>query len=253
MRDEPISGDIIDRNIKLIIEYDGSQFSGWQWQPNVRTVQGELQSSLKKILQQNIKLIGSGRTDVGVHALGQVANFHTGKALDIENIVNGVNSTTGWDVQILHAEEVDSSFHSRYDAKLRYYRYVISKQRKAIGRQYAWVFEQKLDIEAIHKGSTYFLGEHDFKSFCQTQTDATNFISNVYSLEWQENDQKIVMEICANRFLHNMVRVIVGTLIEVGRNKIDPENIQKILLAQDRFAAGMTAPAQGLFLVRIEY
>lgn len=242
-----------DRNIKLTIEYDGTRFSGWQWQPNVRTVQGELQRSLKKVLQKDIKLIGSGRTDVGVHALGQVANFHTSTKLTTENILKGANSNSERDVRILKAEEVEPSFHARYDAKRRMYRYVISKRQRAVGRQYAWVFEEKLDVEAMRNGSAYLLGKHDFSSFCQTGADVTHYISCVDDIEWRETDEEIIMEIVANRFLHNMVRIIVGSMVEVGRCKIVPDEVKNILNACDRKAAGITVPAQGLFLVRVEY
>jgi tRNA pseudouridine38-40 synthase len=250
---EKVPSSDFDRNIKLTIEYDGTAFHGWQWQPNVRTVQGELQRSLKKIIQQDVILIGSGRTDVGVHALGQVANFHSNTELTTESILLGTNTVAARDVRIIKAEEVDLLFHARFDAKRRVYRYVISKRARAVMRQYAWVVEDKLDVEAMRKASRHLLGEHDFRSFCQAKAHVSHHLLRMESVEWRETSEEIIMEIIANRFLHHMVRIIVGTMVDVGRNKIAPDDVKQILQAKNRNAAGMTRPAQGLFLVRSEY
>lgn len=241
------------RNIKLTIEYDGTDFCGWQRQPRVRTVQEELERSLKELFQENIQLIGSGRTDAGVHALGQVANFCTEKMIPIDGILKGTNTILDRDVRIIKAEKVHSDFHARYDAKSRSYRYVISKRPVAVGRQFVWFIDDILNVQRMQEGSEYLLGEHDFSSFCPAKTKDNHFLSRVDIVKWCESDGQIILDITANRFLHNMVRIIVGTMVEIGRYKKNPDDIEKILLKKQRIASGMTAPACGLFLVKVDY
>jgi len=241
------------RNIKLVIEYDGAEFFGWQSQPNVRTVQDELERSLASITQQAVKLKSAGRTDTGVHALGQVANFCTESLLPTETFMRGGNALLSRDVRILSAAEVDLSFSARFSARSRSYRYVISKQPTAISRNFSWYLSAPLNVEAMRDASQVLLGENDYQSFCQAGVNLSHYRCNVLRVSLTEEESCIVFEITANRFLHNMVRIIMGTLVEVGQGKITPEDVKRILLARDRRHAGVTAPAQGLFLVSVNY
>lgn len=241
------------RNVKLTLEYDGTDFCGWQWQPKGRTVQGTLLSSLKKLLQESPTVIASGRTDAGVHALGQVVNFKTENNLSLSSIRLGLNSFLPSDISILEAEEVDEEFDARRDAVKRKYQYVISRRRRAVGRQYSWHCKYELDLNEIKKATEYLIGEHAFTAFAKVNEEEPHYLCNVENALWKETENKIVFEICANRFLHNMVRIIVGTMVEVGRGKLAPVQIKNILQSRDRDRAGFTAPPQGLFLVKVYY
>lgn len=241
------------RNIRLTLEYDGTDFCGWQWQPKGRTVQGTLQSALKELLQETPTLIAAGRTDAGVHALGQVVNFKTDNTLDVNSMRLGLNSYLPPDITILEADEVDEKFHARFDAVKRKYRYVISKRPKAIGRQYSWYCKYNLDLDKIKKGSEFLIGKHVFSAFSRVKEDEPHYLCNVESVHWRETEDQIILEICANRFLHNMVRIIVGTMVDVGRGKLASESIKKILEAEERDRAGFTVSQQGLFLEKIYY
>jgi tRNA pseudouridine38-40 synthase len=241
------------RNIKLTLEYDGTNFCGWQWQPKGRTVQGVAQQAIHQLMQERPKIYAGGRTDAGVHALGQIANFRTVSALELNSIRLGLNSYLPPDVIVLDAEEVDDSFHARYSAVKRKYRYVITKKFRAVARQYAWFCKYQLDLEMIRRASSYLIGEHAFVSFCKESDEEPHYLSNVESLVWKETEDDIIFEICANRFLHNMVRIIVGTMVDVGRGRLQPEDVQKILQSRDRNRAGFSVPAHGLFLEKIYY
>lgn len=241
------------RNIKLILEYDGTNFCGWQWQPHDRTVQGELKKSLKRILQEDVNIIGAGRTDSGVHALEQVANFLTNSEMSSEKMKAGLNGTLPKDVRVLSIETAPRYFHARYDAMKREYQYSISKRERAIASDYSWYIKTELDLEKIRKESQYLIGKYDFKSFCQSNTDVNHYICHVELIEWLETKDMIVLKIIANRFLHNMVRIIVGTMIEIGVGKIEPIQIKKILAAKNRDRAGPTVPAKGLSLIKVYY
>lgn len=241
------------RNIKLTLEYDGTDFCGWQWQPKGRTIQGTLLSSLKELLQESPVVTAAGRTDAGVHALGQVANFRTENTLNPNSIRLGLNSFLPSDVRILEAEEVDETFHARHDAVKREYRYVISKRPKAVGRQYSWYCRNNVDLDKIKKATEYLIGEHVFAAFAKPNAEEPHYLCNVDSTLWKETEDDIIFEICANRFLHNMVRTIIGTMVEVGRGKLAPVEIKNILESRNRHRAGFTAPPQGLFLVKVYY
>lgn len=241
------------RNIKLVIEYDGTDFCGWQWQPKGRTVQGVLQSSLKELMQESPTIYAAGRTDAGVHALGQVANFKTENSLDLNSIKLGLNSYLPPDVRVLSAEEVIESFHARFDAVKRTYHYVISKGATAIGRQYSWFCKYDLDLARMQKASEFLLGKHSFEAFSKFNQEEEHYLSNVESARWEETKDELRFKICANRFLRNMVRIIIGTLVDVGRGKMLPEDVKEILDSKDRKRAGCVTPAQGLFLVKVEY
>jgi tRNA pseudouridine38-40 synthase len=241
------------RNIKLVLEYDGTDFCGWQLQPKERTVQGVLQSSLKQLLRESPTIYASGRTDAGVHALGQVANFKTENELTLDSIQNGVNSYLPADVRVLSVEEAGEEFHSRYDAVKRTYRYVIAKKMLAVGRQYSWFCKYKLDLSKIRTASEFLIGKHSFEAFAKLNEEEKHYLCNVESVKWEESEAKLSFTIRANRFLHNMVRIILGTMIDVGRGKLLPGDVQDILASMDRKRAGSVAPAHGLFLVRVDY
>ena len=241
------------RNIKLIIEYDGTEFCGWQKQLNDRTVQEEVERSLSLLTGESVKTIAAGRTDSGVHARGQVVNIKTESQLPISAFIRGGNSRLPGDVRIVSAESVDEDFNARYSAVRRYYRYYISKRQRAVDRQYSWYYWSELNVHTMQKAAQYILGSQDFKSFCQKNALVEHYICEVYKARWLQFDEYICFEICANRFLHNMVRTLVGTMVEIGAGKMLPERMQDVLSARDRACAGSTAPALGLFLEKVDY
>jgi tRNA pseudouridine38-40 synthase len=244
------------RNIKLTIEYDGTNYLGWQIQPNGETIQRVIEDTLKKITSEDVHLIGSGRTDSGVHALGQVANFKTNSHIDIISLQRALNSLLPSDIVIKKVEEVDLEFNSRKNAKSKVYEYRIFNQEipSVFLRSYAWHIPQRLNWIEIKKATEILIGEHDFSSFRSAGSSIKNSIRKVFSAEWRiEREGLVFFEIEANGFLKQMVRTIVGTLIEVGKEKIDSQEFKKILVSKDRRKAGPTAPAHGLYLKEVKY
>lgn len=241
------------RNIKLTIEYDGTDFVGWQRQPNGRSVQATLEEAVQQITQEKVSLVGAGRTDSGVHARGQVANFFTGSNLPTYDICRALNGIVPPEIVIHAAEEVDESFSARYNAKEREYRYYIARKPTAIERMYSWRLNYDLDLSGMNEVCTKILGIHDFQSFCKSDSEVDNFLCNVVHAQWKQESERLIFEIRANRFLHGMVRTLVGTMVNVGRGYTPLENIELILLAKDRTKAGQAAPPQGLFLERVIY
>jgi tRNA pseudouridine38-40 synthase len=241
-------------NIKLVLEYDGTDYVGWQIQPNGPSVQAELEKALAQILQQEVTTIAAGRTDAGVHARGQVVNFMTDREMDPRAISRGLNAILPRQIVILSAEEAEASFHARYSAKKRLYRYYLSLQPAAIEREFVWyVGGYVLDANLMRTCADSIVGEHDFASFCKADSGADSFLCKVERAVWNQQGTKLVFEICADRFLHGMVRALVGTIVEVGRGYRSLEDFKAILEARDRRAAGMSAPARGLFLEQIIY
>lgn len=243
------------RNIKLTIEYDGKGFNGWQKQPNKLNIQGEIERAIYNITKEEVDLIGSGRTDAGVHALGQVANFKTNSEISIEKLPLAINSQLKNSIVIKEAEEVDERFHSRYNAKHKTYRYIInnSKCGTAIYRNLEYSYPFKLDAEKMKQASKYFEGEHDFKAFKSSGTSSKNSVRTIYKAIVKQEGEKIIIELTGNGFLYNMVRIISGTLLDVGLGKIRPEEIPEIIESKDRQRAGKTLPAHGLYLVEVKY
>ena len=243
------------RNIKLIIEYDGKGFNGWQKQPNKLNIQGEIERAIEEITGESIDLIASGRTDAGVHSLGQTANFKTESKIPIEKIPIAINSKLKQSIIIKSAEEVDERFHSRYNVKSKKYRYTInnSKYGSAIYRNVEYHFPIKLNIENMQKAAKYFEGEHDFKAFKASGTSSKSSVRKIYKAEVIKNEDRIYIELTGNGFLYNMVRIISGTLLDVGSGKIAPEEINNIIETKDRKLAGKTLPPQGLCLVEVNY
>jgi tRNA pseudouridine38-40 synthase len=244
------------RNIKLSIEYDGTNYQGWQVQPKGLTVQGVIEEKLTLITGETIHVIGSGRTDSGVHASGQVANFKTKSQLDVHSIQRALNSLLPSDLVIQRAEEVVEGFHARKESKSKVYEYQILNRdlRSAFHHKYAWHLPQKLDLEKMREGTRMLIGEHDFSSFRSVGSPTQTAIRKVIRAEWKRSKEGLIrFEIEANGFLKQMVRAIVGTLVEVGKGKLSSEEIRKILESRDRKKAGPTAPAHGLFLKEVKY
>lgn len=243
------------RNIKLTIEYDGKCYNGWQKQPNKLNIQGEIERAIYNITKEEVDLIGSGRTDAGVHALGQVANFKTNSQISIEKLPLAINSQLKNSIVIKEAEEVNERFHSRYNAKRKTYRYIInnSKCGTAIYRNLEYSYPFKLDAEKMKQASKYFEGEHDFKAFKSSGTSSKNSVRTIYKAIVKQEGEKIIIELTGNGFLYNMVRIISGTLLDVGLGKIQPEEIPEMIESKDRQRTGKTLPAHGLYLVEVKY
>lgn len=241
------------RNIKITIEFDGTNYAGWQFQPGLPNIQNEIEQALFKLVQQKTNVTGAGRTDAGVHATGMIANFFTESKFAVDIFYKGINRFLPPDIRILDAAEVDLGFNARFAAKFRKYRYSISTKRHALNRLYSTYVKYRLDFDALQAASRELVGIHDFRSFCCTRVELPHYLCHVFALNWHRKPDEWVLEIVANRFLHNMVRIIVGTLINVGRAKISPTDLKAILAGRDRRLAGLTAPPQGLTLVEVGY
>ena len=243
------------RNIRLVIEYDGKDFNGWQKQPNKLNIQGEIERAIEVVTGESVDLIASGRTDAGVNALGQVANFKIEKDIPIEKIPYALNSQLKKSIRIQSAEEVDERFHSRYSCKRKTYRYVInnSEQGSAIYRNMEYHFPAKLDDNKMNEAIQYLIGEHDFKSFKASGTSSKSSVRTIYDARVKREGNLVIIELTGNGFLYNMVRIISGTLVDVGIGKTKPEDLKNILEAEDRLEAGKTLPATGLVLVKVLY
>ena len=243
------------RNIKLTIEYDGKKFNGWQKQPEKLNIQGEIENAIKEITGETVELYASGRTDAGVHSLGQIANFKTESNIKISKIPIALNSKLKKSIVIKSAEEVPESFHARYNAKGKKYRYIINNSLtgSAIYRDLEYHMPIKLDIEKMKQAVKYFEGEHDFKAFKSSGTSSKSSVRNIYKAEIIEKDERISIELTGSGFLYNMVRIISGTIVDVGLGKISPEEIPNIIESKDRTKAGKTLPAHGLYLVEVYY
>lgn len=246
------------RNLKLILAYDGTDYHGWQCQPQLRTIQGDLQDALGKLLNHEVHVTGSGRTDAGVHAHAQVANVETIRTMDrmdTQTILRGTNALLPSDIRVLAVEEASPEFHARRSARSKTYEYCI--YRNPIVSPFRWRYVHRcwypLDEEALDRGTAYFLGKHDFTSFCATATESKDRIRTIYEASWTRSETEWVFHIRGNGFLQYMVRTIAGTLIEVGRGRLPPEELPAIFEARDRRLAGPSLPAKGLHLVTVEY
>lgn len=252
------------RNLMMIIGYDGTGYAGFQVQPQVDTVQGRLEQAIEKLTGEQIKVHGSGRTDAGVHARAQVAHFHTESKIPAERWCLALNSRLPDDIVVYEVREVPLAFHSRRSAKRKTYHYCIQQSKFPTwmyGRDRIHI-PQRLDYKKMQQGLTAVVGEHDFTSFCSTRTDKVDHVRHIYQaeLEWvpeplpgDESAGVLILKITGNGFLYNMVRIIMGTLIQIGRGKRPPEDMKRILEARDRGAAGPTAVAHGLTLWQVEY
>ena len=231
------------RNIRLTIEYDGSRYQGWQrlgGDSNANTIQGKLESVLSKMTGEDVNINGSGRTDAGVHAYGQVANFHTDCMMSVNEIKNYLTKYLPSDIGIVEVSEASERFHSRLNAKEKTYLYRIA-------------IPETLDIKKMEEAASLLIGTHDFKGFSSIKKTKKSTVRSIYNIEIKKTKKEIQISYTGNGFLHNMVRILTGTLVEVGCGKIKPEDITKALESTKRSDAGITAPPQGLFLVSVGY
>lgn len=243
------------KNIKLIIEYDGMNFSGWQTQSNARAVQDVVKDAIRQLTGEEVDLTGSSRTDAGVHALGMSANFHTNSGIPPDRFAYALNTVLPEDVVIKRSEEVNMGFHARFGAKGKKYRYLIlnSLYPSALLRYRAYHIQHPLDFEAMHKATFHFLGKHDFSAFRASGSEVPTSERTIKDVSLIKKDDILEFEITGDGFLYNMVRIIAGTLVDVGKGRIKPDDIPTIIADKDRRKAGRTAPAHGLYLVEVYY
>ncbi|NLL00116.1 MAG: tRNA pseudouridine(38-40) synthase TruA [Clostridiales bacterium] len=243
------------RRIKLEIAYDGTNYHGWQIQPNEITVEGVINQALSKLLQEDIAVIGASRTDAGVHAKGNVAVFDTETRIPAEKICLALNQHLPWDIRVQSSVEVSENFHPRKTKSKKIYEYSILNRSISLPteRLYSYFVYYNLNIDAMNEAAQFLVGEHDFKSFCSVKTQVLDTVREIYHLDVKKDGYMIRIEISGSGFLYNMVRIIAGTLIEVGRGMIAPQDMTRILKGLDRSLAGPTAPAHGLSLSRIDY
>ena len=240
------------RRIRLTVAYDGTAYHGWQFQPGCPTIEGELNKYLSKLLKEEIIVIGASRTDSGVHALCNIAVFDTNARIPAEKVAYALNQMLPEDIRIRRSEEVALDFHPRKQATRKTYQYRIVNEEFAnpLERLYAHFTYVPLNVENMRKAAVYLVGEHDFQSFCAAGSTAETTVRTIYDIQVKKQDTMIIIQITGNGFLYNMVRIIAGTLIEVGKGRFTPEKVQEILLACDRTKAGPTAPAKGLWLAK---
>ena len=240
---------------QLTVEYDGTDFAGWQVQPNERTVQSSLETALARLLGHPVRVCAAGRTDAGVHAIGQVICFRTPRAMAADTIVRALNALTPRDLSIRTADEVPDEFDARRSARSRVYVYHLWNRRMAspFWRRYAWHIAQPLAVDAMAEAAAALVGEHDFSSFRAAGCDATHPVRRVLRSELQRRGDLIRYEIEATAYLRHMVRNIVGTLVEAGHGARRPDDIPILLAVRDRSRAGITAPAHGLCLTDVKY
>ena len=249
------------RNVKLLLAYDGSDFSGWQVQPDVATIQGTLASAIGRLTGEKVSPQGSGRTDAGVHALAQVANFHTASPIPLTHLVKALNHLLPATIRVLAAEEVPPEFHARKSARAKTYRYRLYRAPicPPFLARYVWHYPFPLDEQALEQAAHQVLGEHDFRSFAALDPEPGREYTNpssvrrIFRSNWARMGDELVYSVKGNGFLHHMVRNLVGTFVLVGKGTLRPEDVGAILAARNRSAAGATAPASGLYLVKVEY
>jgi tRNA pseudouridine38-40 synthase len=244
------------RNFKIILEYDGAAYCGWQRQDNGISIQEVLEKTIGLITGEEITVIGSGRTDAGVHALNQVANFQSGTRLSAEILYRGINGLLPPDIAVKELEEAALEFHAQHDARGKIYIYRIynSRLRRPVGRNYFWQINYPLDLARMEKASQYLIGRHDFSCFCATGSRVKDRVRTITDIAFKKNETGMLeITVAAEGFLRYMVRNIVGTLVEVGGGKYPPEEVVKIIDSGDRNCAGVTAPAHGLFLKEVKY
>lgn len=243
------------KRVKLTVAYDGTNYCGWQVQPNGITVQEVLNHHLSELTRENIETIGASRTDAGVHALGNVAVFDTHVRMPGEKFSYALNQRLPEDIRIEKSEEVPMDFHPRYIKSVKTYEYKIINRRFPVPTQrfYSHFTYIPLDVEKMREGAAYLIGEHDFKSFCGTNAQVKTTVRTIYNIHIEKEQDMITIRIRGNGFLYNMVRILAGTLMEVGSGALKPSEIKEILEAKDRKMAGPTAPARGLTLIGIQY
>lgn len=243
------------RNIKLTIEYEGTNYSGWQYQDNAISIQQVIEEAIESITGEKVKLIGSGRTDARVHALHQVANFFTNSNIPGDRFKYALNIKLPDDITIIDSQEVDKDFHSRFSATHKKYKYLIynGEMPRALYRNFTYHIKNELNLEEMKIASQYFVGTHDFNSFMGPRSVVKSTIRTIYEIKIEKNNEIVEISIDGDSFLRNMVRIIVGTLVEVGLGRRNKEDILDIIKIRSREVAGHTAPPQGLFLEKVFY
>lgn len=243
-------------NYRLILQYDGTRYGGWQKQGNTeKTIQGKTEETLTKLLGEPVEIAGAGRTDAGVHAIGQSANFHTDRKLDPEKLKAELNTYLPEDIGVIQAEEVPERFHSRLNAIGKMYRYrVATGERKNIfERKQIYPLNQPLNVGAMRQGAALLVGEKDFQGFSSMKKTKKSTVRRLESVKLRELPGEVEFDFTGNGFLYHMVRILTGTLLEIGMGKREPESIEKVFQKKDRNLAGFTAPARGLTLVEVFY
>jgi len=243
------------KRVRLTVAYDGTAYHGWQIQPGAVTIESKLNECLSALLKEDIQVIGASRTDSGVHALGNIAVFDTYARMPAEKISYALNQRLPEDIKIQKSEEVPLDWHPRHCESRKTYEYRIYRGEfpMPVNRLYSLFTYHKMDVASMQQAAKYLEGEHDFKSFCQTGAQVESTVRTIYSVDVIEQGRDLVIRVCGNGFLYNMVRIIVGTLMEVGQGKREPQEMCQILERKDRSAAGPTAPAHGLMLVKYEF
>jgi pseudouridylate synthase I len=243
------------RNLKLTLAYDGTEFHGWQIQPELPTVQGTLKEALEKLLNHPVNVTGSGRTDAGVHAQGQVANVETIRSIDTDSVLRGVNALLPASIRVWQVEEVATEFHARRSARSKTYEYHVWRQHivSPFHCRYVYAFPYEMDAAAVDEASRHFVGTHDFTSFCATATTVEDRVRTIFETQWQRSPEEWIFRIRGSGFLQYMVRTIVGTLLFVGTGKLRSQDVPPIFEERDRRLAGPCVPSQGLHLIRVDY
>jgi len=241
------------RRLKCTIQYDGTGYAGYQVQPNGLTIQEVIETTLARMHKHPVKIIGSGRTDARVHAYGQVIHFDTELSIPPENVVKALNTLLPVDIRVRSCEEVEPAFEARYDVIGKEYRYFVRREENAFRRNLSVHIPYPLDLERIRQGMAHLVGTHDFSSFCVAKTETDNRVRTIYEAELMTVGDELVFRFQGSGFLYNQIRIMVGTLLDVGRGRFEPEDIKKMLLAKDRNVAGVTAPPHGLYLWEVFY
>ncbi len=243
------------KNYQLIIQYNGKNYSGWQIQPNADTIQQQIEQAIQIITKKKINLIGSGRTDAGVHALGQAANFRIEDELNINKFQHSLNSILPTDIAITDISEVDENFHARYDAKRRSYLYIINSMKSPFYKDFTYLYPpiSKIKIDQLNNISNKFIGEFDFTSFAKKNSETKDKICNITFSHWRKNKNLYYFRVDGNRFLHGMVRAIIGTTLEIAEKNYPENKVESILSLKDRESAGRGVPASGLYLYKVKY
>ncbi len=243
------------KRILLSIEYDGTNYCGWQKQPNVKTIQGEIEKAIKQAIGEDVEIFGSGRTDAGVHALNQKAHFDMTLPVPISKLADILNNVLPDDIVIKSSEEVDTDFHARFSVHKKCYRYKIynSNVKNAFLATRVGVVKNKLDIDKMKEAAALLIGEHDFHGFCSANTSVENFVRTIYDIKVAQEGDFIKVDVCGNGFLYNMVRIIVGTLVDYSLGKLSLQDIKQALIQGDRSKAGQTMSPHGLYLKDVIY
>ena len=243
------------RNLMLTIEYKGTDFCGWQKQSGKKTVQGELEEALFNLTGEKVSVEGSGRTDKGVHAIAQVATVKLENKMPLKNMKYAINNLLPDSIFVKKVAEVAEDFHARFSTKKKTYKYValVGGERSALENDTCGFYAYDVDFEKVKNAANLLIGRHNFKGFCSANTQVTNFEREIYDIHISKNGRKIIFEICGNGFLYNMVRIVVGTLLDVGSGRLDENNISRALETGNRQLTGKTMPASGLYLKKVEY